>query len=115
MRFFQVGIIIVASFLLVCEALPTSSVSNHAKVSPGGLHQRLLRGSSIRYDDDSEERAGGIDKFSAHHQKKLKDFAASVGFDLVTGAGYSKVSQANMEKYTKLYNKIYAKYHTKKG
>ncbi|OWZ13337.1 RxLR effector protein [Phytophthora megakarya] len=114
MRLYQIAAIAVASFLFVSEALPMIPVSNHTKVedvvSPGHSHQRLLRGPAVEYDNESEERGGGIDKFSPKHQQKLKEYAAKIGFDLATGAGYAKVPKEKMAKYIALYNKIYAKY-----
>ncbi|OWZ00415.1 Avirulence (Avh) protein [Phytophthora megakarya] len=115
MRLFQIAVVTVASFLLASETLANTPVSNHAKIqnvsSLGNSNKRFLRGPAFEYDNDSEERGGGIDKFSAKHQKKLIDFAAKLGFNLATGEGYSKLSQAKLQKYIDLYNKIHAKYH----
>ncbi|OWZ12550.1 RxLR effector protein [Phytophthora megakarya] len=110
-----VWVIAIVSLVLTSGVLSATTDASQIKISsvksPADSNHRLLRGNFVVDDVDTEERAGGIDKFSVKHQDKLKAYAKKLGFNLDTFAGYSRVSAENKQKYIDYYNKIYRKYH----
>ncbi|OWY91921.1 Avirulence (Avh) protein [Phytophthora megakarya] len=118
MRCSPVLMIATVSLVLTSGVLSATTDANQIKISnvasPADSNHRLLRDNFAVDEVDTEERGGGIDKFSAKHLGKLKAYAKKLSFDLDTFEGYSSVSATNKQKYINYYNKIYRKYHPDK-